>query len=162
MDISSSLIVVAVAALPIVELRGSIPLAVGVLEMPLLQAFVLSVLGNLIPIFLIYWFGEAWMRWTENRKDFLQKLTDRTVNRSRKAFDGKYKKYGMIALPLFVAIPLPMTGVVTGTLAAFLFGIPLRKSFPLLAVGVVVAGLIVSAVTTGALSFLEFLLVIPA
>ncbi len=157
-----ALIVMAVAALPIVELRGSIPLAVGILGMPLLQAAVLSVFGNLIPIFLIYWFGEAWIRWTSERRGFLSRLTERTLHRSRRSFDGKYRRYGMMALPLFVAIPLPMTGVVTGTLAAFLLGIPLRKSFPLLALGVLIAAVIVSVITTGALSFLDFLLVVPA
>ncbi|MEA3249155.1 MAG: small multi-drug export protein [Patescibacteria group bacterium] len=156
------LIVIAVAALPIVELRGSIPLAIGILEMPPFEAALLSVLGNLIPIFLIYWFGNAWIKWTAQRQDLLHRITKRTLHRSRKAFDSKYRKYGMLALPLFVAIPLPMTGVVTGTLAAFLFGIPLRKSFPLLAIGVIIAGMIVTAMTTGALSFLDFLLVVPA
>lgn len=157
-----ALIVIAVAALPIVELRGSIPLAVGILGMPPFEAALLSVLGNLIPIFLIYWFGEAWIKWVSGRQGILHRITHRTLSRSRKAFDGKYRQYGMMALPLFVAIPLPMTGVVTGTLAAFLFGIPLKKSFPLLALGVVIAAVIVTAVTTGALSFLDFLLVVPA
>lgn len=157
-----ALIVFAVAALPVVELRGSIPLAIGILGMPPLEAALLSILGNLVPIFAIYWFGDAWVRWTSERQGFLRRLTDRVLSRSRRAFDGRYRRYGLMALPLFVAIPLPMTGVVTGTLAAFLFGVPLRKSFPLLAIGVIVAAVIVTAVTTGALSFLDFLLVVPA
>jgi len=159
---SDILIVIAVAALPIVELRGSIPLAVGILGMSPLEAAAWSVLGNVIPIFLIYWFGDAWVKWTSSRQGILQRLTDRTLHRSRRALDGKFRKYGMMALPIFVGIPLPMTGVVTGTLAAFLFGIPLRKSFPLLLAGVVMAAIIVTFVTTGALSFLDFLLVVPA
>lgn len=158
---SDILIVIAVAALPIVELRGSIPLAIGILGMSPLEAAAWSVLGNMIPVFLIYWLGNVWVKWTSSRQGILRRLTDWTLYRSRKALDGKYRKYGMIALPIFVGIPLPMTGVVTGALASFLFGIPLRKSFPLLLAGVIIAAIIVTFVTTGALSFLDFLLVVP-
>jgi uncharacterized membrane protein len=112
-----------------------------------------------LPIFLIYLVGGIWIRWTQKKKSFLQRLTDWTLQRSRKAFSGKYEKYGLIALPIFVAIPLPLTGVWTGALAAFIFGIPLRRSFSLLALGVLGAAVIVALIVTGVLSFLDFLVV---
>lgn len=147
-----------VAAAPVVELRGAIPLAVGILEMNILYAAILSIIGNLIPVFLIYYFGQLWIDWTRKRRNILQRVTDGVLHRSHKVFGaGKYEKYGLFALTLFVAVPLPVTGVWTGTLAAFLFGLPLRKSMPFIALGAMIAAIVVSLVVTGALSFLSFL-----
>jgi uncharacterized membrane protein len=159
LNIPEEILVFGVAAAPIVELRGSIPLAVGVYGMPVIWAAIVSVLGNLVPIFLIYGIGQAWIDWVKNQDNFLQRWTDGVLRRSHRVFhDGKYEKYGLLALSLFVAIPLPITGVWTGTVAALLFGIPLRRSFPYIAFGAVIAAVIVSLITSGAISFLDFLL----
>ncbi len=162
LDLPPELLVLGVAAAPIVELRGSIPLAVAAFEMNVYYAAVLSVIGNLLPIFLVYWFGRLWIDWTNQHKNFLSRMTDGVLRRSKKVFgNGKYEKYGLFALSLFVAIPLPVTGVWTGSVAAFLFGLSIKKSFPFIAFGAVIAAVVVSLITTGALSFLDFLIKTP-
>lgn len=148
-----------VAAAPIAELRGAIPLGVLVFGLPIWIVVLVAVVGNLVPVVLIYGLGNAWLRWTERRKGFLKRITDRVSGRAERRFADKYTKYGMVALPIFVGIPLPMTGAWTGTLAAFLFGIPFRKAFPLASAGIVIAAIIVTLATTGAVSFLDFMTV---
>ena len=70
--------------------------------------------------------------------------------RTRKRFSVKAEKYGkFIALVLFVAIPLPITGAWTGSAAAFLFGIPFSRSFPAVIIGVLIAGIVVTLTTVG-------------
>ncbi len=161
-SLPEEILVLGVAAAPVVELRGSIPLAVGIFKMNVVFAAILSVVGNLVPVFLIYWFGQLWIDWTSRRKSFLTRLTEGVLRRSRNVFGkGKYERYGLFALSLFVAIPLPVTGVWTGTVAAFLFGLPLKRSFPFIALGAVIASVVVSLITTGALSFLDFLVKTP-
>jgi uncharacterized membrane protein len=160
LNIPPEILVLGVAAAPIAELRGSIPLAVGVFGMSIYTAAILSVIGNLIPIFLVYWFGQLWIDWHKKRQGFWHRLTQNVICRSNKVFaNGKYEKYGLLALSIFVGIPLPMTGVWTGTVAAFLFGIPLKRSLPFITLGAIIAAIIVSLVVTGTLSFLDFLFI---
>lgn len=160
-QIIESLIVTGVAATPVLELRGAIPLGVFMFDMHPVNAALLSFFGNLLPIFLIFWCAESWVSWTERRQGILHRLTDGVLRRSRQKLSGKYAKYGLLALPLFVGIPLPMTGAWTGAIAAFLFGLSLRQSFPYLASGVAFAAVIVTLITTGTLAGLEHLLIIP-
>lgn len=148
-----------VAAAPIAELRGAIPLGVLVFGLPIWIVVLAAIVGNLVPVVLIYGLGNAWLRWTERRRGFFKRITDLVSGRAERRFADRYMKYGMVALPIFVGIPLPMTGAWTGTLAAFLLGIPFKKAFPLVSVGVVIAAIIVTLVTTGAVSFLDFVTV---
>ena len=148
-----------VAATPISELRGAIPLGVFVFGLPIWFVVLVAIAGNLVPVVLIYGLGNAWLGWTERRKGFFKRCTDRVVGRAERKFADKYMKYGMVALPIFVGIPLPMTGAWTGTLAAFLLGIPFRKAFPLASAGIVIAAVIVTLATTGVVSFLGFVTV---
>lgn len=154
--ISRELTVFFVAATPVSELRGSIPLGIVVFGLSAYVTVILSVLGNLLPVFFIYGLGNAWIRWTERRRGFLHRLTHAVLRRSERRFRDKYIRYGMIALPIFVGIPLPMTGAWTGTIAAFLLGIPFRKAFPLVVLGVLAAAVIVTLATTGTYSLLVF------
>lgn len=145
------------SAMPIVELRGAIPLGIGVFNMPVPLVMILAFFGNLLPVFAVYGVGQAWLDLMARKKGFLQRLTDGTVARARRAFMEKSARHGAWALPLFVAIPLPMTGAVTGALAAFLFGVPFRRALPLLALGVAIADVIVTLVVTGSVGALGFL-----
>lgn len=137
-----------VAATPISELRGAIPLAIGVYHLPAWQAFIFSVIGNTIPIFFVYFIFELFYRLLSKNqlaKGFFEWLFART----RKRFQGHYALYGEIALVIFVATPLPMTGAWTGALAAWLFGIKPKVGIPLVFTGVVIAGVIVTLLTVG-------------
>jgi len=142
------LVTVVVAALPISELRGSIPLALGVFGFSIVKAFFLSIIGNLIPVIPLLLFLESLSKWLRMKFNWAEKffgwLFARTKKRSRLV-----EKYGAIGLMLFVAIPLPMTGAWTGCVAAFLFGI--RRTWATLSIanGVLIAGIIVTLASLG-------------
>lgn len=134
-----------VAALPVSELRGAIPLAILSFKMPLLKAFLLSILGNLLPVFPLLLFLEpvsARLRRFKIWRRFFERLFERT--RRKAAVVERYEALGLI---LFVAIPLPVTGAWTGCIAASLFKIRLRYAFWAICLGVIIAAIIVSSLT---------------
>jgi len=144
----SELIIFLTSMLPLTELRATIPLALTVYEMPIWSAFIFSVLGNLIPVIFILLILDLLINkflihkiYIFNR--FLNWLFERTRQRHSQKFD-RWRDFALIVL---VAIPLPFTGAWTGALAAFVFGIPAKKAFPLIALGVVIAGIIVTSIT---------------
>ena len=148
----SGLETILLAMTPINELRGTIPLAIGVLQLHPLKAFILACLGNMIPIFFLLWFWKHLAEYLMKKNKTVKKLFNWIFNRTRKRFYKKYSVYGDVALILFVAIPLPFTGAWTGSVAAFLFNIPYVKSLYLISIGVAIAGLIVTLGTIGVLS----------
>jgi uncharacterized membrane protein len=141
------------AMLPVSELRGAIPWALAELGGPKLDpvsAYWIAVLGNAVPVVpLLLWldplsrlvsrhpWGERFMNW----------LFARTRHRSRLV-----QKYEALGLVLFVAIPLPVTGAWTGSVAAFLCGIPLRYALPAIMAGIMIAGVVVSLACQGVIS----------
>jgi uncharacterized membrane protein len=140
--IPKDLKVFAMAMLPIIELRGALPYAICVKpEMWIPRAYLLAVLGNFVPVVpILFFLGPV--------SDFLRRvpILDRFFTwlfaRTRKR--GKLiEKYEAIGLTMFVAIPLPVTGAWTGALAAFIFGIRRRWAIPCIALGVMIAGVIV-------------------
>ncbi|HGY12002.1 MAG TPA: ligand-binding protein SH3, partial [Desulfobacterales bacterium] len=89
-------------------------------------------------------------KWLMEKSKFFNKFFTWVFTRTRKRFTTKAAKYGtFITLVLFVAIPLPITGAWTGTAAAFLFGIPFKKSFTAILIGVLIAGVVVTLTTIG-------------
>lgn len=138
--------VVATAALPVAELRVSIPLAHS-LGMSAAKAFWLSVLGNMLPIPLVLvalWHYDRQLR----QLPVLGKILDWCMCRAMRQ-QQKVERYGAVALALFVAIPLPSTGAWTAAIAGFLFRIGSRYALPAIAAGVLLAGLIVTILTQG-------------
>lgn len=135
------------AMTPIGELRVALPVAITLYNINWVWAFFISVLGNLVPIVFLLLFLEPVSRWLSDNSKFFQRFFIWLFERTRKKSSPGIKKYGEIALISFVAIPLPLTGAWTGTVVAFLFGIPFKKAFLLIASGVVIAGGIVLALT---------------
>ncbi len=136
---------VIIAALPVAELRGAIPLALLSLKIPLGRAFCLSILGNLIPVIPLLLFlrpVSEKLRHFRLWRRFFEHLFERT--RKKAAIVEKYEALGLI---LFVAIPLPVTGAWTGCIAASLFKIRFRYAFLAISTGVVIAAIIVTAMT---------------
>ena len=140
------LFVFLVAASPVVELRGAIPLALLVYELPLWKAFFLAVLGNMIPVLLLPVFGQL-TRELSLRFAILDRFFHWLFFRTRQRHKRTFELFRDVALVALVAIPLPFTGAWTATLAAFVFGIPLRRAFPLILFGVIIAAVIVSLLT---------------
>ncbi|MBU0612512.1 small multi-drug export protein [Patescibacteria group bacterium] len=143
-----------IAMLPIAELRVSIFVALGAYDLPVLTSYIISVAGNLFPVVFILWLLEPFSRWLSKHFKFFKKFFDWLFERTRKRFAEKYEKWGLLALVLFVAIPLPVTGAWTGSVAAFLFGIPFRKALPLVTLGVLIAGVVVTLISLGARSII--------
>jgi len=138
--------VVGLAALPVFELRGAIPLGVS-LGMPLASLYFLALLGNLIPVLPLLLFFKYFFHHLENIK-FLGKFFKwwfRRVERKSKLVE----RWGFWGLVLFVAIPMPVTGAWTGTVAATLFEIRMRKAFLAILIGVAIAGIVVGLVVNG-------------
>ena len=138
-----------IAMSPFFELRGSIPIALGVYHLPVFAAFWLSIIGNLVPVIFILWLLEAVAKFLSKYFYFFNRFFAWLFERTRKNHENKFKKWQEFALVVLVAIPLPFTGAWTGSLCAFVFGIPWKKAFLLIALGVVIAGLIVTLATLG-------------
>lgn len=142
------------AMTPINELRGTIPVAILAYNFTPLKAFSLAVLGNLLPIFFLLFFWKYIFRFGAQQNSLVKNFLDWILRRTRKRFYKNYSLYGDLALILLVAIPLPFTGAWTGSLAAFLFGIPYGRALGLIAIGVLISGLVVTSLTVGiSLSF---------
>lgn len=155
------LAILAFSALPLTELRVTIPLAITWGIAPW-RAFVVAVLGNLIPVFpillLLTPLQNGLARFFPSLDRGLQRILQRTRGKG-----GQVKKYGVLGLLLFVAIPLPGTGAWTGAVLAWLFGFPVGTAFAAIGAGVVLAGVLVTLVTLGIIKAvfyygLEFLL----
>ena len=159
---SKEMVVVAVSALPIVELRGAIPFALGLIPTQIYpeaiawyHALPLAIAGNLIPVPLLLLFFAAisrklgrigifkrWFTWLEERA------------RRRGRVVERYKQIGLM---LFVSVPLPVTGAWTGSLAATIFEVKFKPAFLYILAGVCIAGGIVTAVcmlASGGLGYL--------
>ena len=136
-----------IAMIPIAELRVALPLALTVYNLPLWQAFVFSVLGNIVPVFFILYFIDSVSKFLMAKVKIFNRFFTWLFARTRIKFQGKYSRYGLLALAIFVAIPLPMTGAWTGALAAFLFQIPKKQGAIYIILGVLGAGLIVTILT---------------
>jgi len=139
-----------IAMLPIAELRAAIPVALVAFDMPVWSAYLWAVIGNLIPAVFLIWLLDPVSKWLMQHSKFFNKFFTWLFTRTRKRFLTKSAKYGrFIALVLFVAIPLPVTGAWTGAAAAFLFGVSFRRSLLAITIGVLIAGVIVTLTTLG-------------
>lgn len=149
------LVTVLVAMIPIAELRVALPLALSTYHLPLISAFLYSFIGNMLPVFFILWFLGPVSDFLSKHSAFCRRFFAWLFARTRRRFEKSSKRYGvMIALIIFVAIPLPVTGAWTGSAAAFLFGVPYKKAVLAIALGVMIAGLIVSSVYFGTTSLI--------
>lgn len=137
------------SALPITELRASIPVAHALFGLPFHAAFFWAFLGSLVPGLLILYFGERLLALAEKEKFLFSGALWRKFEKTRRRFEKDYRRHGELGLVAFVSVPLPFTGVWTGSLAAVLFGIPLRRAFPLIAVGNAFAGMAVTLGSAG-------------
>jgi uncharacterized membrane protein len=157
-DLPEELKIVIVAASPLIELRGSIPLAVLNFKVPFLKSFFLSIVGNLLPVVpLLLFLNPVSERLRHFRlwRNFFDRLFERTKKKA-----VIVEKYEALGLAFFVAIPLPITGAWTGAIAASLFKIRFRYAFLAISAGIFVAAIIVSTVTKiGQGIFIYFFLV---
>jgi len=139
------LVVLGIAASPISELRGAIPVAMIGFDFPWYYAFLFAVIGNLLPVPIILLFLNHLTRLLSKVSlldRMMQCLFERT--RRRGSIIQRYQRVGLI---LFVAIPLPITGAWTGALAAVLLGIKFKHAFLSIFAGIIIAGIIVTCLS---------------
>ncbi len=134
---------------PFGELRLSIPVGLLGYGLRLEYVFLISVLGNMIPPTIILLFAPKFHKWIEHKSGFFAKGWVNYLASVQEKFKGKYTRYGLIALIFFVGIPLPMTGAWSGSVASFIFGLPPKKAWLYILIGVVISGTVTSIVSLG-------------
>lgn len=144
--VSDELIVFLISLMPVLEIRGGM-IAARLMEMDFLRAFLICYIGNLIPIPFIILFIRKIFDYLR-RFSFFEKIITHLEAKTEKNKDKvmRYKSWGLL---LFVAIPLPGTGGWTGALMAALLDIRMKRSFPIICLGVLIAGFIMSGLTYG-------------
>ena len=140
------------AMTPVVELRGAIPYGLANGLNPWLT-YLAAVIGNMIPVPFIMIFIRQIFFWLRQKSNWLKDRVDWLIQRAERKSELVHK-YALVGLVILVAIPLPGTGAWTGALVAALMDIRLRQSFPAVFLGVLIAGVIVTAIGLGVASML--------
>ena len=152
--LSLELTVILTASLPIIELRGAIPIGISLGLSPV-HATILSFIGSMLPVPFILFSVRPIFKYLKETKLFnklISSITDKSLNKSE-----RIQKYGIWRLFLFVALPLPGTGIWTGSLAASLLDIRFKWAFPTIFIGNLIAGFIIMSLSHGVSNVLEVL-----
>ena len=139
-----------VSMVPLVELRGSIIISQG-FQLPLLQSYIVCVIGNMLPVPVIYLFARKVLEWGKDKK-YIGKFFTFCIEKGHKGGEKLKQKAGnglFVALLLFVGIPVPGTGAWTGTLAASFLDMGFKKSVIAVLGGVLLAGVIMGLASAG-------------
>lgn len=144
--LSIELTVMLTAALPIIELRGAIPVGISLGLSPMHATFI-AFIGSMIPVPFILFTIRPIFNYLKSTKTFnsvISRLTDRSISNNQ-----KIKKYGVLGLILIVAIPLPGTGVWSGSLAAALMNLRFKWTFPAILFGNLIAAILIMLLSHG-------------
>jgi uncharacterized membrane protein len=139
-----------IAMSPIVELRGSIPIALQIYKLPIWSTYLFSVLGNLVPLILIISILNPISKFLSSKFRFFDSFFNWIFKHTKRINQSKFEKWGKdLAVIILVATPIPFIGGWTGAICAFLFGIPFKKALPLVFIGCIISGIIVTLATLG-------------
>ena len=145
-----------ISTIPILELRGAIPIAIG-MGLPTVPAYIVCVLGNMLPVPFIYFFARKVLVWGSDKK-YIGKLFTFFLTKGERAGQKLTQAAGrgglFIALLLFVGIPIPGTGAWTGTLGASFLNMGIKSTALSVSLGVVLAGIIMAVASTGVFSII--------
>lgn len=140
-----------ISMVPLIELRGAVPIALG-MELPYLPTLIVCAIGNLVPVPIIYFFARKFLLWGAGKK-YIGKVCNFFLTKGERAGQKLVKKTGrgglFAALVLFVGIPVPGTGAWTGTLAASFLDMGFKSTVLAIALGVILAATIMALGTTG-------------
>lgn|SRR3989344_2216530 len=143
------LAVLLISMTPLLEQRVALPLAIIVYQMPVIKAFALTFVGNIIPVLLVLYQADRFHAWVQrNAHTFWGQRWLRKLNKAQKSF-AKYEKYGLMGLTLFVIAPIPGSGIFTGAMLAFLMGIPFRRSWPYITLAVAGSAVVTLLISVG-------------
>ena len=148
------LLIFLVSMVPLIELRGAIVMAVG-MDLDYMTALTVCVLGNMLPVPLIYFFARKVLDWGAHRKyigKFFRYCLEKGESGGKKLTHAAGRGGLFVALMLFVGIPLPGTGAWTGTLAASFLNMGIKSTAAAVSLGVVIAGMIMGIASTGVFS----------
>ena len=157
-NILKYIIIFLVSMVPIVELRGAIPIALDVYHLKLVPSFIICIIGNMLPVPIIYLFARKVLEWGKDKRvigkffNWCLVKGERAGNKLQKSIG---KKGTFIALLLFVGIPIPGTGAWTGTLAASFLDLDFKKTVLSVMCGVLVAGVIMAIFSYGLLGVIS-------
>lgn len=141
------LVTLIVSMIPVVELRGAIPVG-AYFGLPVWESAVISIIGNMIPVPFIISFIRVIFDWMRKHVAFMTGIIDKLEARANKKSES-VKTGEFIGLMLFVGVPLPGTGAWTGALIAAMLNMRMKQGIPPIFLGVIVAGVIVSLATAG-------------
>ncbi len=139
-----------ISMVPLIELRGAIPVSQAY-QLPLIQSYIVCVLGNMIPVPVIYLFARKVLEWGKDKK-YIGRFFTFCIEKGHKGGVKLKEKAGQglfVALLLFVGIPIPGTGAWTGTLAASFLDMGFKKSVIAVLLGVLLAGIIMGVASAG-------------
>ena len=137
------LVTLLISMVPVIELRGAIPVAILAHGLNPVLAYFVAVVGNLIPVPFIIIFIRKIFAFIRKHIPFLNKMVDKLEEKGKSKKDA-VMKWGFWGLFLFVAIPLPGTGAWTGALIAAMLDMRLKRAFPSILLGVLTAGLVIT------------------
>lgn len=148
MNITGYIVTLIISMIPIIELRGAIPVAVFTFHLTYVEAFIISFIGNIIPVYFIVKYIRPIFDLLGKIK-FFRKIIDWVTEKANKkiAENPKLQTATLFALYVFVAIPLPGTGAWTGSLIANFLDLPPKKAVLPICAGVFTAGVIILALT---------------
>ena len=150
------LLIFLVSMVPLIELRGAIPIAVG-MELDYFTSLIICVIGNMLPVPVIYFFARKVLIWGADKK-YIGKFFTFCLEKGEKAGQKLRTKTGrgglFVALMLFVGIPIPGTGAWTGTLAASFLNMGIKSTAAAVSLGVIIAGIIMGLASTGVFSII--------
>ena len=159
MELSHILLTFAAAMTPVGELRLAIPLALLTYDLEWYVALPAAAAGNMVPVLVLVPGLKRIAAILLSFPNPAGRLLLWQQERVRRVQGPRFEKYGSLALIILVAIPLPMTGAWTGSLASWVFGIPPRRAIPLIAVGVAIAGVVVTVVALSGIGLGRIILV---
>ncbi len=157
--LTNYIIIFLISMVPLIELRGAIPYAVG-FHLPMVQSYIICIVGNMVPMPFIFLFARRILEWGKDKR-YIGKFFTFCLEKGHKGGEALKQKAGrglFWALLLFVGIPLPGTGAWTGTLAASILDMDFKTSMAAVLGGVVLAGVIMGLVSSGLFSGLGALL----
>ncbi len=138
-----------VSMVPLIELRGAIPIAMG-MDLPLIPSYILCILGNMLPVPIIYFFARKVLLWGKDKR-YIGKFFTFCIEKGERGGQKLVQTAGrgglFVALMLFVGIPLPGTGAWTGTLAASFLNMGIKSTALSVSLGVIIAGIIMGVVS---------------
>lgn len=157
--LKSYLLTFFISMVPLIELRGAIPFGTLICDpaLPLVNAYIVSIIGNMVPVPFIFFFARRILEWGADKK-YIGKFFTWCLNKGHKGGQKLIAKAGhglYVALIFFVGIPLPGTGAWTGTLAASILDMDFKKSSVSVMLGVLLAGVIIGALSAVGINVLK-------